>query len=160
MKRPKIIISITMKMCFIRRWDSSLTLKSLRSNIQHYNTPVSMQGAWVIKSEDECLAVQLTASVKKEIVINLLWILRPSPWKRLSLASPPLASPPPSVSSGISTPPPFTLLWHMKIQKIERKKISKLNANQRFFIIKKKNTVAYSSIVAKCDNVNAVHSYV
>lgn len=100
MKRQKIIISITMKMYFIRRWGFIIdTQKPEKQYIQDYNTPVSMQGEWVIKSEDECFAVQLTASVKKEIVINLLWIPNPSPWKL------PLASPQPSVSARILTPP-------------------------------------------------------
>lgn len=38
-----------------------------------------MQGGGVIKLEDECFAIQLTASAKKEIAINLLWIPYPSP---------------------------------------------------------------------------------
>lgn len=76
--RGKKLFQLLWKCILFEDGDSSLTLKSLKTNIQRYNTPVSMQGEWVIKLEDECLAVQLTASVKKEIVINLLWIPDPS----------------------------------------------------------------------------------
>lgn len=91
-----------------------------------------MQGGGVIKLEDECFAIQLTASAKKEIVINLLWIPYPSPWKL------PLASPQPSISSMISTPPPFTLFWHMKMQEEERGKNQQIKCKPEFFFIIKK----------------------
>lgn len=85
--KKKLLFQLLWKCILLEDGDSSLTLKSPKSNIPHYNTPVSLQGEWVIKLEDECFAVQLTASVKKEIVINLLWAPKPSPLK-LSFASP------------------------------------------------------------------------
>lgn len=124
--RGKKLFQLLWKCILFEDGDSSLTLKSLKTNIQRYNTPVSMQGEWVIKLEDECLAVQLTASVKKDSY-------------KLALDPGPLfASTQANVSSKIWPLPLSHFCGTRKCKSKKEKKISKLNANQSFFIIKKK----------------------